>query len=157
MYTPDRSNRRRSRLRLTRRTMGYHAPALALALALTLGGCTTIARGPDGSPRMARLPDGAAASQPPALSAKERQQLDAENARILREQEAAITAERRAAYRAYAYRAYPYVAYPAYPAYVMPYAGSVGFYGHWGSRGRHRSGVGVSIGYPGYYWGPGWW
>ncbi|TMS59549.1 hypothetical protein MW7_001410 [Imbroritus primus] len=144
MHDHDRSNRRL---------------ALALILAVALGGCTVIDRGPDGSPRMARLPDGAAAAPPPALSAKERQQLDAENARILREQEAAITAERRAAYRAYAYRAYPYpyVAYPAYPAYVMPYVGGVGFYGHWGSRGRHRGGVGVSIGYPGYYWGPGWW
>lgn len=155
MHTPDRSNRRQSRFRLAKRTT--RVPVLALTLALALGGCTVIDRGPDGSPRMARLPDGAAAAPPPTLSAKERQQLDAENARILREQEAAITAERRAAYRAYAYRAYPYVAYPAYPAYVMPYAGSVGFYGHWGSRGRHRSGVGVSIGYPGYYWGPGWW
>ncbi|WP_428851264.1 hypothetical protein [Imbroritus primus] len=144
MHDHDRSNRRL---------------ALALILAVALGGCTVIDRGPDGSPRMARLPDGAAAAPPPALSAKERQQLDAENARILREQEAAITAERRAAYRAYAYRAYPYpyVAYPAYPAYVMPYVGGVGFYGHWGGRGRHRGGVGVSIGYPGYYWGPGWW
>lgn len=131
-------------------------------VAIALGGCSTSERGPDGSPRMARLPD-SAAMPPPALTTRERQQLDADNARILREQEAAINAERRAKYRAYApyhpYRRFGYGGYPygSHPAYVVPYASSFGVYGHWGSRGRHGSGVGLSIGAPGMYWGPGWW
>jgi hypothetical protein len=129
--------------------------ATVLAAGWVIAGCAVIDRGPDGSPRMARLSDGGIISAPAPLSPQERERLDAENARILREQEAAITAERRAAARAYAYRAAPY--YPYYPAYVIPYASSVGFYGHWGSRGRYRGGssVGISFGYPGH-WGPGW-
>lgn len=128
---------------------------LAVA-ALALGGCVMMDRGMDGSPRMARLPAAGTALQSAPLSAAERERMEAENARILREQEATIAAERRA-YRAY--RAYPvYPGYPVYPAYsVVPYVGSIGFHGHWGGRGRHRGGVGISLGFPGYYWGPGWW
>jgi hypothetical protein len=121
--------------------------ALLGAAVVAASGCVVIERGPGGMPPMARLNGNAPA---PALTEAERKQYETLNAQVLRDQDVAIAQERRAAALRYAYPYYGYYGYPYGYAYAPAYAVYGGW--GWGRWGRRHSSVGVSVGFPGYWY-----